>query len=117
MKNRQTYTQLNVFEQIKPSLPKMRAKVYNCFGNERLTSFEVARKLNLPINHVVGRINELRYKNKLIVGCGVKNNRTIYKIRENEPYDKRPLSIKQKLKIIIEGDNIRSEIEKLINEL
>jgi hypothetical protein len=64
-------------------------------GSSTYTELVFYTGLKLPT--VTGRLNDLRYKFKLIVADGSKNDKTLYRLRKDgEPADELPMSWEQK---------------------
>ena len=65
-------TSLEAFAKIKPTLNNRQKQVYNLlFANKKpLTNTEISTKLNIPINAIVPRVNELCHKKHLVRSFG-----------------------------------------------
>ncbi|MBD3180756.1 hypothetical protein GF312_00590 [Candidatus Poribacteria bacterium] len=64
MKTRVDINSLETYEQIRDQLPKKRKIVFELiwtYKDKGLTAFDIAAMLNVGVNHVTGRINELMH--------------------------------------------------------
>ena len=93
MKKRVTATSKEAFAKIQKSLGKRQREVFNCIKETgSITAKGISYSLNLPINHITGRISEIMYKQLIRVKGTVKdvsNNSqrvNLYVIRkDNDP--------------------------------
>jgi len=94
-------TSLFAYDTIKHDLNRRQQQVYDAIERlEYATAKDVSKFLQLPINSITGRINELLYIKQSIKIDDVHFNQNIYSIRlESDPLNKRNLTPEQKLKV------------------
>ena len=62
-----TKTSLGAYEDLKPEIETRQKQVYNCLRlTEPSNNLMISKKVGLTINVVVGRMNELRNKLKIV---------------------------------------------------
>lgn len=76
-------TSMQAYKQIKDELGKRQHEVFIAIVNlERATNSMIAKHINLPINCITGRTNELRKKGLVIYShtswCPVTKNKAMY---------------------------------------
>ena len=102
MENNVQETSLFAYESIKPIKRESQQMIYDLIEKHgKLTSFEIARKLNKSVNAVTPRLNELMFENQQIKIDGIEEGRvkrSLYSIRlETDEKNKRNLTPIEKL--------------------
>jgi len=102
MENNVQETSLFAYESIKPIKRESQQMIYDLIKQHgKLTSFEIARKLNKSVNAVTPRLNELMFENQQIKIIGIEEGRvkrSLYSVRiETDEKNKRNLTPIEKL--------------------
>jgi predicted transcriptional regulator len=102
MENNVQETSLFAYESIKPIKRESQQMIYDLIEKHgKLTSFEIARKLNKSVNAVTPRLNELMFENQQIKIDGIEEGRvkrSLYSIRlETDEKNKRNLTPIEKM--------------------
>jgi len=102
MENNVQETSLFAYESIKPIKRESQQMIYDLIKQHgKLTSFEIARKLNKSVNAVTPRLNELMFENQQIKIDGIEEGRvkrSLYSIRlETDEKNKRNLTPIEKM--------------------
>ena len=102
MENNVQETSLFAYESIKPIKRESQQMIYDLIEKHgKLTSFEIARKLNKSVNAVTPRLNELMFENQQIKIDGIEGGRvkrSLYSIRlETDEKNKRNLTPIEKM--------------------
>ena len=132
MENNVQETSLFAYESIKPIKRESQQMIYDLIKQHgKLTSFEIARKLNKSVNAVTPRLNELMFENQQIKIIGIEEGRvkrSLYSVRiETDEKNKRnltPIEKMNKFRSWIKGKGLyistqeaEQMIDKIINEL
>jgi hypothetical protein len=132
MENNVQETSLFAYESIKPIKRESQQMIYDLIKQHgKLTSFEIARKLNKSVNAITPRLNELMFENQQIKIVGIEEGRvkrSLYSIRiETDEKNKRNLTPIEKLEqfrswlkgkgLYISTQEAEQMIDKIINEL
>lgn len=111
MKTRMSENSLQTYDKLLQELPKKRMIVARVFLNEKrkLTAFDIAEILGVSIHHIVGRINELRFIDNLIVKDEYVivggNKRSLYRLREDGEFPD------------VRNESSIDKVEKLLKEM
>ena len=102
MENNVQETSLFAYESIKPIKRESQQMIYDLIKQHgKLTSFEIARKLNKSVNAVTPRLNELMFENQQIKIIGIEEGRvkrSLYSVRiETDEKNKRNLTPIEKM--------------------
>ena len=102
MENNVQETSLFAYESIKPIKRESQQMIYDLIEKHgKLTSFEIARKLNKSVNAVTPRLNELMFENQQIKIIGIEEGRvkrSLYSVRiETDEKNKRNLTPIEKM--------------------
>ena len=102
MENNVQETSLFAYESIKPIKRESQQMIYDLIKQHgKLTSFEIARKLNKSVNAVTPRLNELMFENQQIKIDGIEEGRvkrSLYSVRiETDEKNKRNLTPIEKM--------------------
>ena len=102
MENNVQETSLFAYESIKPIKRESQQMIYDLIEKHgKLTSFEIARKLNKSVNAVTPRLNELMFENQQIRIIGIEEGRvkrSLYSVRiETDEKNKRNLTPIEKM--------------------
>ena len=102
MENNVQETSLFAYESIKPIKRESQQMIYDLIKQHgKLTSFEIARKLNKSVNAVTPRLNELMFENQQIRIIGIEEGRvkrSLYSVRiETDEKNKRNLTPIEKM--------------------
>jgi predicted transcriptional regulator len=102
MENNVQETSLFAYESIKPIKRESQQMIYDLIKQHgKLTSFEIARKLNKSVNAITPRLNELMFENQQIKIIGIEEGRvkrSLYSVRiETDEKNKRNLTPIEKM--------------------